>query len=132
MEVLEGLPREYVVRLRERVLVDVFWFFRDNNIANSSTLLNALQKYVFLCFSFSLYSRCVCGGACVCRLCVLALHAWLWRDSIVLLECRKVPASSKYVQWYVRACAFRSAQFIWRPGRGRTRRATCSRITCSV
>jgi hypothetical protein len=46
MEVLEGLPREYVVRLRERVLVDVFWFFRDNNIANSSTLLNALQKYV--------------------------------------------------------------------------------------
>ncbi|ELR13959.1 Beige/BEACH domain containing protein [Acanthamoeba castellanii str. Neff] len=72
MEVLEGLPREYVVRLRERVLVDVFWFFRDNNIANSSTLLNALQK-----------------------LCVLALHAWLWRDSIVLLECRKVPASSK-------------------------------------
>jgi hypothetical protein len=46
MEVLEGLPREYVVRLRERLLVDVFWFFRDNNIVNSSTLLTALQKCV--------------------------------------------------------------------------------------
>jgi hypothetical protein len=122
MEVLEGLPREYVVRLRERVLVDVFWFFRDNNIANSPTLLNALQKYVFP-FAFLLFaflfvsfrlvhfikhkghhfhlliavSLVVSLVVCVCRLCVLALHAWLWRDSIVLLECRKVPASSKYV-----------------------------------
>lgn len=45
LEVLEGLPREYVVGLRQRLLVDVLWFFRDNNIASSSTLLLAFQKY---------------------------------------------------------------------------------------
>jgi len=44
MEMLPNLPFEYVTDLRERLLVDVLWFFRDNNITGSPSLLNALQK----------------------------------------------------------------------------------------
>ncbi len=47
LEVLEGVEREYGVLLRERMLLELLWFFNENAIScPSSSVLPALHRLV--------------------------------------------------------------------------------------